>query len=452
LTYNDVFREGALDETATAAKGTKAAQAIKNSKMITIASIPVPPVVNGPYDVYKPTQSDWGIQDWKSDYPFKAGDLLLEESGEDVRILEMNANVKGNWQGNAASAGDFYFDDSDKKWYKADVDITSADKATAPSASSSKWSVVESSPEKTVAEILGADRTSDFADPVDSQYWTKTHFGNLLTDSETTGTETIGVDYQRGDNILYKGKHYVYVSPLSSNDPEFAGAFGPEFTEFEDLLTSGAVREASLYVDTKGGGGSPDLPAGVFYRPNEELEHMDRLPDSGLARANSITRRTNSSSPPGDDIFNSADDMFHGGLDAGSDGIYGTADDFYASTTLESNARKGFHVDADADNNKDLLNAKHDLSDFSVADFVDYIQSLANFRAINGGTMSRLSYSTQMLDENEINLEAAVSRIMDADMALEASKLARQNVLVQAGASMLVQSNQLSNVVLSLLQ
>jgi len=77
---------------------------------------------------------------------------------------------------------------------------------------------------------------------------------------------------------------------------------------------------------------------------------------------------------------------------------------------------------------------------------------LANFRAINGGTMSRLGYSQQMLEENEINLEAAVSRVMDADMALEASKLARQNVLVQAGASMLVQSNQLTNVVLSLLQ
>jgi flagellin len=77
---------------------------------------------------------------------------------------------------------------------------------------------------------------------------------------------------------------------------------------------------------------------------------------------------------------------------------------------------------------------------------------LANFRAINGGTMSRLSYSTQMLEENQINLESAVSRIMDADMALEASKLARQNVLVQTGATMLAQANQLSNVVLSLLQ
>ena len=108
--------------------------------------------------------------------------------------------------------------------------------------------------------------------------------------------------------------------------------------------------------------------------------------------------------------------------------------------------------DADADNNKDLLDESNQLQNFSVADFVDYIQTLANFRAVNGGTMSRLGYAEDMLEENEINLEAATGRIMDADMAAESTKLARQNVLVQAGAAMVTQANALSNVVLSLLQ
>ena len=66
--------------------------------------------------------------------------------------------------------------------------------------------------------------------------------------------------------------------------------------------------------------------------------------------------------------------------------------------------------------------------------------------------MSRLGYAEDMLEENEINLEAATSRIMDADMAAESTKLARQNVLVQASASMVSQANQMANVVLSLLQ
>ena len=71
---------------------------------------------------------------------------------------------------------------------------------------------------------------------------------------------------------------------------------------------------------------------------------------------------------------------------------------------------------------------------------------------VNGGTQSRLVYANRMLEENEINLGAASSRIMDADMAYESTKMAQQNVLLQAGASMVTQANQLSNIVLSLLQ
>jgi len=48
-------------------------------------------------------------------------------------------------------------------------------------------------------------------------------------------------------------------------------------------------------------------------------------------------------------------------------------------------------------------------------------------------------------------LEAAHGRIMDADIALESTRFARHNVLVQAGAAMTAQANQLTNVALSLL-
>ena len=98
------------------------------------------------------------------------------------------------------------------------------------------------------------------------------------------------------------------------------------------------------------------------------------------------------------------------------------------------------------------LNESFGLEDFSVADFVDYIQTLANVRAVNGGTQSRLGYAERILEENEINLGAATSRIMDADMAHESTKMASQNVLMQAAASMVTQANNLNAVVLSLLQ
>jgi flagellin-like hook-associated protein FlgL len=296
-------------------------------------------------------------------------------------------------------------------------------------------------------------KTSEYQDVTNSKHWSKTHFGKL-TASSTQSWGTMNSNYERGDNIVYQGRHYVYTSHLPSNDPTFVSPSNDGFTEFEDLLRNGAVTELSMYVDTIGGGGSSNLPDGVFYRPNQSLNYIDRLPNTGTVRTNSVERRAEASNDPAkaDLIHNSRDDQFYGGLNAGNDGIYGTMDDFYASTAHTDVAMAGAHIDADADNNKDLLNTANGLQDFSVADFVDYIQTLANVRAVNGGTMSRLGYAERMLEENQINLGAATSRIMDADMAAEATKMAQQNVLVQAGAAMVSQANAQSSLVLSLLQ
>jgi len=289
------------------------------------------------------------------------------------------------------------------------------------------------------------DITGDLADLGNANYWSKTHFGSLVG-------KTVDTNYEKGDNIYFQGKHYLYVSHLSSNDASLVNPNDDSFTEIEDLIAKGAVIELPMYVDTVAGGGSSDLEHGVYYRPNQELDYVSRLPNSGLVRTNSIERRTDSPLPPGDEIYNSSDDQFYGGLNAGNDGIYGTMDDFYASTASMSEAERGAHIDADADNNKDLLDTANGLEDFSVADFVDYIQSVANFRAVNGGTMSRLNYATNILEENQVNLEAARGRIMDVDMAQESARLAQQSVKLQASASMITQANQLNQIVLQLLQ
>jgi flagellin-like hook-associated protein FlgL len=289
------------------------------------------------------------------------------------------------------------------------------------------------------------DRTAEFTDVTNSAKWVKTHYTHLQG-------KTVNTSYTRGDNIFYQGKNYVYTSHLDSNDSLYVSPSYDGYTEFSDLLRLGAIREVSAYIDTVGGGGAPDLADGIYYRPNQDLEFVDRIANTGEVRSANTARRTDSPTPPGDDIYNSPDDAFYGGLQAGNDGIFGTMDDFYASTADVNIARSGPHIDADADNNKDLLDSSFGLEDFSVADFVDYIQTLANVRAVNGGTMSRLGYAERILEENEINLGAATSRIMDTDMAYESTKMASQNVLMQAAASMVTQANNLNAVVLSLLQ
>ena len=50
------------------------------------------------------------------------------------------------------------------------------------------------------------------------------------------------------------------------------------------------------------------------------------------------------------------------------------------------------------------------------------------------------------------NLEAAVSRIRDFDVAEESTQLARYSILVQSGTAMLAQDNAVPQTVLKLLQ
>ena len=79
------------------------------------------------------------------------------------------------------------------------------------------------------------------------------------------------------------------------------------------------------------------------------------------------------------------------------------------------------------------------------------IQDLATIRANNGAEQSRLTFAADMLAVNKTNLEAANSRIIDVDVADESTKLARYNILQQAGTAMLAQANQASQSILRLI-
>lgn len=84
---------------------------------------------------------------------------------------------------------------------------------------------------------------------------------------------------------------------------------------------------------------------------------------------------------------------------------------------------------------------------------VDYaINHLNSIRADFGAVQNRLNSTVQNIQESVENLATANSRIRDADMAEETSELAKQNVLMQAGVSVLSQANQGNGLALQLLQ
>ena len=87
----------------------------------------------------------------------------------------------------------------------------------------------------------------------------------------------------------------------------------------------------------------------------------------------------------------------------------------------------------------------------AVSTITTAIQSLATLRANNGAEQTRLTFASDMLSVNKINLEAANSRIIDVDVASESAQLARFNILQQAGTAMLAQANQSTQSILRLI-
>ncbi len=83
---------------------------------------------------------------------------------------------------------------------------------------------------------------------------------------------------------------------------------------------------------------------------------------------------------------------------------------------------------------------------------VDAIQDIATERATLGASQSRLDVAATTLSVESQNLEAAISRIRDVDVASESTQFAKNNILVQSGTAMLAQANQLPQSVLKLLQ
>ena len=97
------------------------------------------------------------------------------------------------------------------------------------------------------------------------------------------------------------------------------------------------------------------------------------------------------------------------------------------------------------------LTGSTNLTAVGLTAITDAIQNVATLRATNGAQSSRLQFASDMLTINKTNLEAANSRIADVDVASESTQLARFNILVQSGASMLSQANASSQVALRLL-
>jgi flagellin len=93
-----------------------------------------------------------------------------------------------------------------------------------------------------------------------------------------------------------------------------------------------------------------------------------------------------------------------------------------------------------------------DLEGGTIADIDAAIESVSTLRGTFGAVQNRLEHTLGNLATYQENLMASESRIRDVDMASEMVEFSKNQILQQAGTSMLAQANQAPQGVLSLLR
>ena len=141
------------------------------------------------------------------------------------------------------------------------------------------------------------------------------------------------------------------------------------------------------------------------------------------------------------------------------------------TVTTRNDLTFNLHVGSDADmtnkigvtietmNSKNLgldgINVSDDTgkaATYAIDAIADAVAKVSAQRSALGAVQNRLEHSIANLDNVVENTEAAESRIRDTDMAAEMVTYSKNNILAQAGQSMLAQANQSTQGVLSILQ
>ena len=113
--------------------------------------------------------------------------------------------------------------------------------------------------------------------------------------------------------------------------------------------------------------------------------------------------------------------------------------------SIESMSAKGIGIDG-------LKVDTEESATKAIDTITDAIQKVSDQRSKLGAAQNRLEHTIDNLDNVVENTTSAESRIRDTDMADEMVKYSKNNILQQAGQSMLAQANQSTQGVLSLLQ
>ena len=294
-------------------------------------------------------------------------------------------------------------------------------------------------------------------------------FAGTLVDGDKTATFSMKI--KAGESLKIGGTDYdVYadgsgVLDLQTSVKGLAAGKKVTIDGTEYTVAATDVDETNLKADT--------IAAKIKAGAKVKVDTNDAVTavDTSKATSISVTDATNKVT----EQLKAANDI--GAVDGKSTVTAGTA---AADGTVEFDIQKGhatvadtlsfnLHVGADADSTNKItvdidamssaglgikgINVSTEQSaTYSIDAIADAISQVSSQRSALGAVQNRLEHTINNLDNVVENTTSAESRIRDTDMAEEMVNYSKNNILAQAGQSMLAQANQSNQGVLSLLQ
>ena len=255
-----------------------------------------------------------------------------------------------------------------------------------------------------------------YAEGSNKEITTATDLEKAIKDGKKLYTEAYNQanNPQTADKIAVKGKDYAYVTKLYDKNGKEVSA-----QNIQDSKNADGTAADNYYTSNAGLAGKKATP------PTNPPTNMEISKDD----AKNFTK--------GYEVNGSISFNLHVGADS--------ADDNKIAVKIESMSAKGIGV----------YGLKVDTEDDATAAIdriAEAVQKVSSQRSTLGAAQNRLEHTIANLDNVVENTTSAESRIRDTDMAQEMVNYSKNNILAQAGQSMLAQANQSNQGVLSLLQ
>ncbi len=275
------------------------------------------------------------------------------------------------------------------------------------------------------AEVVGVVNFASIS--ADGRYVSFSATGSFTSDSTGGYVNVFRKDTETGEVVLVS-KNVSGSSPNGDSNFSKLSADG-QFIAYRTAATNIVAGDTNGFTDVV----VTDIQSGITRFVSASDSGVQGDGDSGVGEAPLI-------SGDGQKIafITSANNLISGGTLGGAQaGIYAT-NPLFRDNVVNLMAGISVATAGQASSSLDRLD--------------EYENEVVNLISVIGAASSRLSYASSNLSSTEISLDDAYSRIMDADIAAEATRVVQADLRTQSGLVAVQQAGKLSQLALDLLQ